>query len=172
LAYTLVVAGAPLLNGPLVPNRGSTKCYALFSGNGPVSNLVVSSVIGDVGTNIGLTSGFDALLVTGANHAIADGSTAQCTTDLHIMYDSLNTLPADIELLYPAPFGQNLVLTPHTYLLNAATALIDSLYLNAMGNANAVLTTLNTSNFHSNIYFYKVMENDKVVQSGKLISNQ
>ncbi len=317
LAYTPVVAGAPLLTGPIAPNLGSTKCYALFSANGPVSNLGVSSVMGDVGTNVGLTSGFDALLVTGAIHAIADGSTAQCAADLLVMYDSLNTLPADIELLYPAQFGQNLVLTPHTYLLNAATALTDSLYLDAMGNTNAVfvikisgalststhakvilingtqsknvywkvdgpvdindysefkgiivanngavslktgvildgraytttgafatagitttmpstctvtavntlstnnavtiapnpfgsyttitlgdaskinkyelvmynvmgkvvmnttitnqLTTLNTSNFHTGIYFYKVMENDKVVQSGKLISNQ
>lgn len=34
------------------------------------------------------------------------------------------------------------------------------------------LTTLNTSNLHSGIYFYKVMENNKVVQSGKLISKQ
>ena len=317
LAYTPVVAGAPLLQGPIAPNLGSTKCYALFSANGPVSNFGVSNVMGDVGTNVGLTSGFDALLVTGAIHAIADGSTAQCAADLLVVYDSLNNLPADIELLYPAQLGHNLVLTPHTYLLNAATALTDSLYLDAMGNANAVfvikisgalststhakvllingtqsknvywkvdgpvdindysefkgiivanngavslktgvtldgraytttgafstagitttmpstctvtavntlstknavsfapnpfgsyttitlgdaskinnysltmynvmgkmvmntiitnqLTTLNTSNFHTGIYFYKVMENDKVVQTGKLISNQ
>ena len=138
LAYTPVVAGAPLLTGPKAPNLGSTTCYALFSSNGPVTNSGVSSVMGDVGTNKGLISGFDALKVTGAIHANADGSTAQCAADLLVMYDSLNTLPTDIELLYPAQFGQNLVLTPHTYLLNAATALTDSLYLNAMGNADAV----------------------------------
>jgi len=34
------------------------------------------------------------------------------------------------------------------------------------------LTTLNTSNLHSGIYFYKVMENNKLVQSGKMISKQ
>ena len=39
-------------------------------------------------------------------------------------------------------------------------------------NLTKQLTTLNTSNLHSGIYFYKVMENNKVVQSGKLISNQ
>jgi len=39
-------------------------------------------------------------------------------------------------------------------------------------NLSKQLTTLNTSNLHSGIYFYKVMENNKVVQSGKLISKQ
>jgi len=34
------------------------------------------------------------------------------------------------------------------------------------------LTTLNTSNLHTGIYFYKVLENNKVVQSEKLISYQ
>jgi len=138
LAYTPALAGAPLLTGPVAPNLGSTKCYALFSGNGPMTNTGVSSVMGDVGTNVGLTSGFDALLVTGDIHAIADGSTALCAADLLVVYDSLNSLPTDIELLYPAQFGHNLVLTPHTYLMSAATVLTDTLYLNAMGNANAV----------------------------------
>ena len=68
----------------------------------------------------------------------ADGSTAQYAVDLFVMYYSLNTLPVDIELLYYAQSGQRLALTPYTYLLNAATALTDSLSLNAMGHANAV----------------------------------
>jgi hypothetical protein len=138
LAYTPVVPGVPLLTGPKAPGLGSTKCYALFSGNGPVTNTGVSSVMGDIGTNVGLTSGYNALLVTGSIHPIADGSTALCAADLLVVYDSLNTLPADIELLYPAQFGNNLVLTPHTYLMNAATVLTDTLYLNALGNADAV----------------------------------
>ena len=40
--------------------------------------------------------------------------------------------------MYPAQFGRNLVLTPHTYLLNAATVLTDTLYLDAQGYNNAV----------------------------------
>ena len=65
-------------------------------------------------------------------------STAQCAADLGIVYTYLNTLPFDIELLYPAQFGNSLVLTPHTYLLNAATSLTDTLYLNAGGYPDAV----------------------------------
>jgi len=138
LAYTPVGCGSPLLNGPTAPDLKSTECYALFSANGSVTNTGVSSLMGDVGTNVGLTSGFDPLLVSGSIHPIPDVSTAQCAADLTSVYNYLNTLPADIELLYPAQFGRNLVLTPHTYLMNAAATFTDSLYLNAQGNANAV----------------------------------
>jgi hypothetical protein len=34
------------------------------------------------------------------------------------------------------------------------------------------VSTLNTSNLHAGIYFYKVMDSGKLIQSGKLISNQ
>jgi hypothetical protein len=50
----------------------------------------------------------------------------------------MNLLPHDIQLLYPAQFGNNLTLTPHTYWMNGAVTFTDSLYLNAMGNADAV----------------------------------
>jgi hypothetical protein len=110
----------------------------LFSADGPVANTGVSTIMGNVGTNVGLTTGYDALLVSGSLYAIPNVSTALCAADLLVLYGTLHLLPADIELLYPAQFGNNLVLTPHTYLLNAATVLTDTLYLNAMGNADAV----------------------------------
>ncbi|MEI7662869.1 MAG: ice-binding family protein [Bacteroidota bacterium] len=138
LAYTPTGCGSPVLTGPAAPALGSAGCYALFSSNGPVSNAGVTYVTGDVGTNVGLTTGFNPLFVTGTVHPIADGSTAQCAADLGIIYTYLNTLPNDIELLYPAQFGHNLVLTPHTYLMNAAATFTDTLYLDAQGVANAV----------------------------------
>ena len=138
LAYTPIGCGSPTLTGPPAPPLGGTACYGVFSSNGAVSNAGITYVTGDVGTNVGLATGFNTLNVTGKVHPIPDGSTAQCATDLLIAYNNLNLLPHDIELLYPAQFGNNLVLTPHTYLLNAATVLTDSLYLNAQGNANAV----------------------------------
>ncbi|MCX6248252.1 MAG: ice-binding family protein [Bacteroidetes bacterium] len=138
LAFTPIGCGSPVLTGPIAPALGTTECYALFSGDGPVSNSGITTVTGDVGTNLGLTTGFDPLLVTGTIHPIPDASTVQCAADLGVVYSYLNTLPYDIELLYPAQFGNNLVLTPHTYLLNAATVFTDTLYLNALGNDNAV----------------------------------
>ncbi|HEY0029770.1 MAG TPA: ice-binding family protein [Bacteroidia bacterium] len=138
LAYTPIGCGSPVLTGPAFPNLGTTSCYALFSGNGSLTNTKNTNVMGDVGTNVGLTTGFNALNVTGDIHPIPDGSTSACATDLLNVYTYLNTLPTDIELLYPAQFGRNLVLTPHTYAMNAGVTFTDSLYLNAEGNANAV----------------------------------
>jgi hypothetical protein len=138
LAYTPIGCGSPILTGPAAPNLGGAACYGIFSGNGAVSNTGITYVTGDVGTNVGLTTGFSTVNVTGKVHPNPDGSTAQCAADLLVAYNQLNILTHDIQLLYPAQFGNNLVLTPHTYLLNAATVLTDSIYLNAQGNVNAV----------------------------------
>ena len=138
LAYTPTGCGNPVLTGPAAPVLASAECYTLFSANGPVSNAGITHVTGDVGTNVGLTTGFNPLLVIGTVHPIPDGSTLQAAADLGNAYTYLNALPYDIELLYPAQFGHNLVLTPHSYLMNAATTFTDTVYLNAMGNPNAV----------------------------------
>jgi len=138
LGYTPVGCGSTDLTGPTQPNLGSTICYALFSSNGALVNAGISKVKGDVGTNVGLTLGFDALDVTGEIHPIPDGSTTTCASDLLNAYSYLNLLPYDIELLYPEQLGRNLVLTPHTYFMNGAAMLTDTLYLNGRGNVNAV----------------------------------
>ncbi|CAN5383343.1 hypothetical protein BH10BAC3_BH10BAC3_39610 [soil metagenome] len=138
LAYIPTGCGSVVLSGPVAPNLLTSACYAIFSGNGEVTNAGITNVTGDVGTNVGLTSGYNALLVNGTIHPIPDFSTAAAAADLLVVYNHLNLLPVDIELLYPAQFGSSLVLTPHTYLLNAATTLTDTVFLNAEGNANAV----------------------------------
>ncbi|MBC7642167.1 MAG: DUF3494 domain-containing protein [Flavobacterium sp.] len=137
-SYTPIGCGSPILNGPLAPNLKTTVCYAIFSANGAVTNNGISTVAGDIGTNVGLTTGFNAVTVNGMIHPISDTSTAQTAADLNEVYNYLNVLPHDIELLYPAQFGSNLTLTPHTYLLNAATVLTNTLYLNGQGNPDSV----------------------------------
>jgi len=138
-AYTPIGCGSPVLVGPLAPTLASAACFALFSEIGPVTNnLDPTLVTGDVGTNSGLTTGFNPLFVTGAIHGVPDGTTAICATDLTNAYNYLNGLPTDITLIAPTLFGHNLVLTPHTYLLGAATQLTDTFYLDAQGSANAV----------------------------------
>lgn len=138
LAYTPIGCGSPALTGPAAPALGTAACYGLFSSNGAVTNTGNTYVTGDVGSNTNAPTGFNPLFITGSLHATPDGSTAQCASDLLIAYNYLNTLSSDIELLHPAQFGNNLVLTPHTYLLDAATVFTDSLYLNAQNNSNAV----------------------------------
>ncbi|MCX6231263.1 MAG: ice-binding family protein [Bacteroidetes bacterium] len=138
LAYTPIGCGSPVLNGPSAPTLGYGACYAIFSGNGAVSNSGITNITGDIGSNNGSATGFNPLLVNGSIHPLPDVSTAQCAADLLVAYNYLNTLPYDIELLYPVQFGNNLVLTPHTYRMNGAATFTDTVFLNALGNANAV----------------------------------
>ena len=136
--YTPVGCAAPILTGPIAPVLNSVACFALFSAIGTVSNSGITNITGDVGSNTGSTSGFNPLLVAGSIHLLPDASTIQCAVDFLNLYTYVSTLPDDIELLYPAQFGNNLVLTPHTYVMNAATLLTGSLYLDAENNANAI----------------------------------
>ncbi len=139
VADTPIGCGSPYLTGPASPTLNTVGCYGLFSSNGPVTNSGITFVNGgDIGTNVGLTTGFNALNVTGAIHPIPDGSTGACVPNLLTVYNYLNTLSYDIELLYPAQFGNKLVLTPHVYRVNGAVTFNDTLFLNGMGNANAV----------------------------------
>jgi len=138
LAYTPSGCGSPVLTGPAAPLLGEAGCYGLFSSDGPVENAGITNITGDVGCNVGLTTGFDPLTVTGTIHPIPDNSTAQAAADLLQAYNHLNGQAHDIELLYPAQFGNSLVLTPHTYVMEGAVTFTDTVYLNAQGVANAV----------------------------------
>jgi len=136
-AYTPTGCGSSLLTGPSLPSLGSVADYALFTSNGAMANSSITTVHGDVGTNLGLTTGFNPFFVNGFIHPIPDGSTASAAADLLIASNLLHAMTYDIELLHPAQFGNDLVLTPHTYLMNAATSLIGNIYLNAEGNCDA-----------------------------------
>ncbi len=124
--------------GPAAPDLKSVGCYAIFTTTGDVTNAGTTKVTGDVGSNSAAPGGYSALDVNGTIHLIPDPSTAQAASDLTDLYNYLNLLPYDIELLYPAQFGNNLVLTPHTYLMDAATSLTGTVILNGEGNADAV----------------------------------
>lgn len=159
LGYTPIGCGSPVLTGPAAPALASAECYAIFSANGAVTNSGITHVTGDVGTNVGLTTGYDTLLVTGKVHPIPDASTAQCAADLRTVYTYLNALPYDIQLLFPAQFGSDLTLTPHTYLLDAATVLTGTVYLDAQGNSNAVFVLKLNGALSTGTYAHVVLIN-------------
>lgn len=190
LVYTPTGCGSPMNVGPVAPTLGMTGCFAILNGSGAVSNTGSTYVTGDVGTNaVGPVSGFEALKVTGTIHPSPNMSTAIAAADMLVAYNYMNTLPHDIELLYPAQFGNDLVLTPHTYLLDAATSLTGNLYLNAEGDENAVFVikingALSTSTYskvilmngaQSNNIYWKVTGaatiNDYSVFHGTLINS-
>lgn len=120
------------------PMMGLTSTYALFSSNGSVLNSGISIITGDIGTNVGHTTGFDPLKVNGMIHPMPDNATGMCAGSLLTMYNYLNLLPVNVELLNPLQFGHNLIMTAQTYHLNAATMLTDTLYFDALNDPNAV----------------------------------
>jgi len=130
--------GTPVLTGPAAPALGFAQCFAMFSAIGHVTNSGTSNITGDVGTNNGITTGYNPLLVTGMIHPLPDLATIFCAADLLPIQIYLSALSYDIELLYPAQFGNRLVLTPHTYRMNAAAVLNDTVYLDGGGNPDAV----------------------------------
>jgi len=156
LAYTPIGCGSPVLTGPAAPALASTAAYGIFSSIGPVTNSGITYVTGDVGTNSGLTTGFDSLDVAGMIHPIPDASTATCAIDLTNVYNYLNALTPDINLLYPAQFGNDLVLTPHTYHMGAVLTFTGTIYLNAEGNPNAIFV-LQVNGAFSTSTFSKVI---------------
>ncbi len=143
-AYLPIGCGSPVLTGPLAPDLASAACYTIFTSNGALDGSASSTSIGDVGSNGGgSVTGWTAGNVTGTLHVTQDPSTIQCAIDVSNLYDTLNAMIPDIELLYPVEFGNDLVLTPHVYLLNSGGAFgpatfTNSIYLNAQGNPNAV----------------------------------
>ena len=136
------IANKSSLSGEMIlatmPPMGLTTNYALYSTNGSVSNSGITFITGDLGTNVGQTTGFDILNVKGMIHAIPDGATGMCSGDLLTLYNTLNLMTPNVELLNSDQFGHNMILTPQIYHLNAATMLTDTLYLNAVGDPNAV----------------------------------
>lgn len=159
MAYTPIGCGSPVLNGPVAPSLGAAGCYAIFSSNGAVSNSGVTTITGDVGSNNGPVTGYNPGLITGTLHTVPDASTAACAADLLVAYNYINMLPYDIELLYPAQFGNNLVLTPHTYIMNGAVTFTDTLYLNALDNPAAVFVIQVFGAFSTSTYSKVVLIN-------------
>ena len=137
LAYTPIGCGSPVLNGPAAPTFVGLGSYAIFGTVGSVSDCGTSHVTGDIGGHTSQPTGFNPLFVSGTIH-FNDPSTTAASGDLLLIYNNLLALPYDIKLLDPAEFGHNLVLTPHTYQMDAAVSFTDTVYLDALGNVDAV----------------------------------
>src|ERR1035437_272469 len=102
----IAIVATVLLVLPIVfygqaPNLGTAANFVLFSTNGQVSNTGLSQLTGNVGTNNGSSIHFGN--VNGVMHD-ADGSSAQCATDLLVAYNQLNTTTATF---FPAPLLGN-----------------------------------------------------------------
>ena len=123
----------PAINFAQAPTLGTAANFVLFSTNGAVSNTGISQLTGNVGTNNGSSTGFGN--VNGVMHD-GDAASAQCSADLLIAYNQLNSA---IPAFFPAPLlGNGQTLVAGIYSISSAATLNLDLSLNAMGNPNAV----------------------------------
>ncbi len=137
-ALTAVKNSSYYAKGPLAPNMQAISCSAVLASSGIVKNTGTTNVVGDIGSNSLSTSGFNQGDVVGLIHPTPDHSTSLASSDLTSLETYLNSLPYDIELIYPALFGNSQVLTPNVYLMNAAAILNDTIFLDAKGVDDAV----------------------------------
>lgn len=157
-AHLPVDISASLLTGPAAPVFVESKPYAVFSSLGPVSDDGTSHVTGSVGSNTALPTGWNPLFVSG-NIEGMNPATVAAKGDLLLVYNSLNTLTADIELLYPTQFGHNLVLTPHSYIMNGAVTFTDTIILNGTGNEDAVFIIKTKGAFAAGVNSRVILKN-------------
>jgi len=149
----------------VAPDLLTTDCYALFSASGEITNVNNTTVFGDIGTNLGTTTGFDPLNVTGEIHLSPDVSTGICASDVNTVYNDLNAMPYDTQLANPTLFGNEMILNAQVYLLNAATILTGNLYLDAQGNSDAVFI------FHITGAFSTVINAQVILTNGAQAKN-
>lgn len=91
-----------------------------------------------------------------------------------VMIDVPSQLTEDFSI-YPNPFSTSATITINddSQLKNVELRIYNALGEEVMVKTiNSHITTLNTKDFQSGIYFYQLTDNNKTIQSGKLIARQ
>ena len=120
-----------------VPSFGSASNYALYSVSGVIGNTGISTITGDIGTNTGDITGFDAPSVVNGNLYISDSNTTSANSDLISAYNELYNMVATNTTHAPV-FGLNETITSGVYSIGGAGSVNGNLTLDAQGNANAI----------------------------------
>jgi hypothetical protein len=127
LFSTVVFAQTP-------PPLGAASNFVLFTTTGAITETGVSSITGDVGSNLGAVSGFVGDL-NGTLHQEASVLTAQCAIDVLAAWNHINAQPTGTTL--GAVLGNGQVLTPDVYHIAGASTALDTLTLDGGGNSDA-----------------------------------
>ena len=116
-------------------NFGILSTFEAYTGAGAVANGG-AAVTGDVGTQVGIISGFAAPAYAG-NTYNANAVTAQCRFDLFRVYIHLNDLFVNFPATHAAAFGAGDTLKPGVYSIPSAGSIGGPLTLNGGGDPNA-----------------------------------
>ena len=118
------------------PNLGSATGFALFTSVGAVTNTAITTITGNVGSNTGAVTGFDAPSTVNGNFYIQDDTTSQAALDLLSAYSQLFNTPTTIS--DHAPAFSTETITAGVYSVAGAGSVGGNLTLDADGSANAV----------------------------------
>ncbi len=123
------------LNYAQAPNLGTASTFALFTSAGAFNNTGASIITGDIGTNVGVFSGFPPGIVFGQTH-VADAVSAVVAADVQLAYNSLAGVTCGVVL--GVGLGNNQTLAPNVYCIGGAATLNGNLVLDGQNNPNAL----------------------------------
>ena len=136
-AIAIVFLSLPNLTFSQTVNLGILESFEGYTGAGAVTNSAGATWTGDVGTNIGIISGFGLPPSFTGKTYTANAVTAQCRFDLFRLYIHLNDLYVDYPATHAPAFGGGETLTPGVYSIPGAGSIGSTLTLDGGGNPNA-----------------------------------
>lgn len=116
-------------------NLGSLSSFEAYSGAGAITNS--GTFTGDVGTDLGIISGFTPPTFTGTIYN-NDAVTAQAKIDLLSLYIDLSNIFVTHPGSHAPAFGGGETITPGVYSIPGAGSLGGSITLDGEGDPNAV----------------------------------
>ena len=126
----------PITNIGQTISLGAAVKFALFSSSGAVSNTGTSTIIGDVGTDLGSISGFGLPTLCGSIYN-ADAVTAQAKNDLLSAYINLNSIPVT-NSSHAVAFGGGESISAGVYTIGGAGSIDGTLILDGEQNPDAI----------------------------------
>ncbi|MEO6758490.1 MAG: ice-binding family protein, partial [Saprospiraceae bacterium] len=134
----LLVTVALLLSFPKtvfaqVPDLGASASFALFTAAGAFNGDAATSIVGDIGTNVGAYTPPGFLV---GNVHLADPVSAQAAADVALAYGYLAGLTCGSVLA--ATLGNAQTLSPNIYCIGSAAVLNANLILDGGGTPGAI----------------------------------
>jgi LruC domain-containing protein len=115
---------------------GSIADFTLYSSDGAVSNVGISDVTGEVGSNLGIISGFGPPSILNGSIQNANSITAQAALDLNDLIAQINNT-VTTDAAHAAAFGSE-TLSPGVYSIAGAASIAGTLTLDGQGDADAL----------------------------------
>jgi Ice-binding-like/Putative metal-binding motif len=145
------------LHSQCLPSLGSASDFTIFTAVGALSNTSSSTIEGNIGTNAGTITGFEAATISG-NTLNATAATQIAATELISAYAGFQSLPATSTNHSPT-FGSEETLLPGVYAITTAGSISGILNFDAQFNSNAKFIIKFGGAFTSQTYSTVVLKN-------------